>query len=291
MGGPETGKSRKMGQPTPAFAVVVLTVVIASAVLVITTFHANPAATPTPTAAPQQVQPAVEVTAAPPLGLSADSYSCGGTAYVPGSTASVVPSGAATAAAAGASSSVSGPGDPAAALAVFVGRLPSILPASGWAPAGGPAGHIVYVAASEKTPAPFAFVDLAIVGNQWVASAYGDCEPAVAAVAASKLSPVYWKVATLDKASTTLNVLFQSNLCGEAFVGMTIWYSQTNVTVTLWARKLDAPDAAASCSATASIQTSPFTLTLAEPLGTRQLQAGPASAAKPADGAPTAAAK
>jgi hypothetical protein len=169
-----------------------------------------------------------------------------------------------------------------------VSRYPSILPATGWAPEGGSALTIVYVAASNKTPAPFAFVDLAIVGGKWVGNAYGDCEPVAAPNSGSALSPISWKVSgAVDKAATTLNILFQSNLCGQAFVGTTIWYAQGSVTVTLWARSTtDAAGGAGSCSTTP--ESAHFTVVLAEGIGSRQLRTGPASAAKPADGAPTA---
>jgi hypothetical protein len=292
MSGPEPGNSRKPGQPTSAFAVavVVLVVVIASAVLAISAFQRG-GASPTPTATAPADQTA-EVTPTPPLGLTADAYSCGGTAFVPGSTSTAAPASAAAsvAAPAGSASSAAGPGDPAIAMQAAVSRLPSILPVSGWAPAGGSAGHVVYVAANNKTPAPFSFVDLGIVGGKWVATAYGDCEPGIApAVTGSQLSPIHWKVSAVDTAAPTLKLLFQSNLCGQAFVGTTVWYSQSSVTVTLWARATNLQGSVGECSST--VETAPFTITLAEPLGKRQLRTGPASLAKPADGAPVVSAK
>jgi hypothetical protein len=290
----QPGSVKKPGQPTPAFAVVVLTVVIASAVLAISAFQGKGTS---PSPAPQTTaETTPEITAGPPLGLTADAYSCGGTAFVPGSANTVVPSVATSTvpSAAGASTgaSVAGPGDPAVALAAVTARLSSMLPDSGWAPAGGSGTGIVYVAANHKTPAPFSFVSLAIVSSKWVATAYGDCEPAVApAVTGSKLSPLPWKVSgSVDPAAPTLKMLFQSNLCGQAFVGTTVWYSQSSVTVTMWARQAtELEGGAGSCSTT--VETAPFILSLGEPIGTRQLRTGPASAAKPADKAPAASTK
>jgi hypothetical protein len=276
MSGPEPGISRQPVKPTPILAVLGFVIVIASAVLAIGTFRGSPAPSPVPDATSQ---PTVEVTPAPPLGLSADAYSCGGTPFIPGSTstpAGAAPTGTTTAAA---SSSVAGPGEPSAALQALVARLPSILPATGWSPAGNAPGHLVYVAANNKTPAPFSFVDLAIVGSKWVAAGYGDCEPA--AVAGSTLSPIPWTISAVDPAAPTLQILFRSNLCGQAFVGMTVWYGQSNVTVTLWARQATELQGGAGVCSSAAV-TAPFTVSLAEPLGARQLRSGPASAAKPA---------
>jgi len=264
--------------------------IVAVGVLAASAFQGSRAAS---TPAPQT--PAV--TPAPAIGLTADSYSCGGTA-VPRSSIPTAPPSAASSSTSVASNaatttatptaivSASGPGDPAVALAEFVSHHPSILPATGWAPEGGSAMGIVYVAANDKTPAPFAFVDLALVGGKWVARAYGDCEPVVAPGAGSALSPIPWKVSgPLDKTATKLNLLFQSNLCGEAFVGTTVWYAQGSVTVTLWARSTaDSAAGARSCSTT--VETAHFTLVLAEGTGSRQLRTGPSSSAKPAEGAP-----
>ena len=246
-----------------------------------------------------------EVTQPPAFGLKADSYSCGGTTVALSLLPTAAPSGAISsepvASSAGttsasakarattsatAAASVSGPGDPAVALAQVVSRYPSILPAAGWAQEGGSAKDAVYVASNDKTPAPFAFVDLAIVGGKWVANGYGDCEPVVGPGAGSALSPIPWNVSgTVNKTATTLDVLFQSNLCGKAFVGTTVWYAQGNVTVTLWARATaDSAGGTGACSGT--VETAHYTLPLAEGIGSRQLRTGPASAAKPADGAP-----
>jgi hypothetical protein len=274
-------------------AIIVLSVLAIGAlsVLAIGALRGSGAAATPATHAPQTP----EVTQPPAFGLKADSYSCGGTTVALSSLPTVPPSGAissepvaSNAASATSAASVSGPGDPAVALAQVVSLYPSILPAAGWAPEGGSALNVVYVASNSKTPAPFAFVDLAIVGGKWVANGYGDCEPVVAPGAGSALSSIPWKVSgTVDKTATTLNLLFQSNLCGKAFVGTTVWYAQGNVTVTLWARATaDSAGGTGSCSTT--VETAHYTLALAEGIGSRQLRTGPASDAKPAEGAPAA---
>jgi hypothetical protein len=283
--------------------VLVGVVIVLAGVLAASTFRGNVVkATPAPQT-PGVTQP-------PVFGLRADSYSCGGTivefvalsllptappsgaissepvASQAGTTSASAKARVTTSATAAAS--VAGPGDPAVALAQVVSRYPSTLPATGWAPEASLAQGTVYVAANDKTPAPFAFVALALVGGKWVASAYGDCEPVVAPGAGSALSPIPWKVSgTVDKTATTLNLLFQSNLCGKAFPGPTVWYAQGNVTVTLWARATaDSAGSTGSCSAT--VETAHYQLGLAEGIGSRQLRTGPASAAKPAEVAPVA---
>ncbi|MGD0249102.1 MAG: hypothetical protein ABSB75_08630, partial [Candidatus Limnocylindrales bacterium] len=229
-------------------------------------------ASPSPTP-----QPTPEVTEAPPLGLHTDGYSCGGVAYVPDASAGAAPAGESASAA---------DGGPWTAVQGIASRLPSILPASGWRPANSAAGRIVYVAPNDTTPAPYAFVEVTGAGSSWAVTGYGDCEPAVPpAVASSVLEPIPWKVAgAVDATGVTLKLSFQANLCNETFVGQTVWYGANGVTITLWARKGPA-DEGAPCATV--VETASYTLTLAEPLGNRQLQTGPASAARPADGAPT----
>ena len=287
MSQPQLGSARRPGRGTPAPMVLAGVVTLAGAVLAAAAFWGS-------SVSPRPALQTLGVTPAPAIGLKADSYSCGWTTIALSSIPTAPPSAASSSAPVASNAttttafaSASGPGDPAVALAEVASRYPSILPATGWAPEGGSSLNMVYVAPNSKTPAPFAFVDLAIVGGKWVASAYGDCEPVVAPGAGSALSPIQWKVSgTVDEAATTLSILFPSNLCGEAFVGTTVWYGQGSVTVTLWARATaDSAGGAGSCSTT--VETARFTVVLAGGIGGRQLRTGPASAAKPAEGAPT----
>jgi hypothetical protein len=215
----------------------------------------NPA-TPTPTPAPV-------------LGLEASTYSCGGVAITPPhAEASVAPSGA------------------DAAFRGIEQRLPAILPDAGWFIAADSGGDVMYVAPNTKTPAPYAFVlvETAQSGG-WVAMSWGDCEPAIPpTVPSSNLRAVYWSFAQPATSTTTaLQLQFQTNLCGDAFVGPTIWYSPTGVTITFWARH---DPAAPQPTCLSSMNMSPFTLTLAEPVGKRPILSGPAGAGRLVAAAP-----
>jgi hypothetical protein len=206
-------------------------------------------------------------TAAPPLGLQTDTYSCGGLTYAPYAQASET-----------LAAEASGPAD---ALRAAVSRLPAILPAEGWVVAGEVDGAVFYVAPNDLTPAPYAFVEVAAGGSAWSAVAYGDCEPAVPS---ATLWPITWRLTgPVDAGSSALNLAFQANLCNAVFVGTTVWYGQSSVTVTFWSRQMGS-DSAASCPASTAMAA--FTQRLAEPLGNRQVRTGPASSARPADGAP-----
>ena len=169
MSQPQRGSAQGSGRRTPTVMVLAGVAIIVLSVLAIGALRGNGAAA-TP-ATPAHQTP--EVTQAPAFGLKADSYSCGGTtvalSLLPTAPSSGAISSEPVASSAGtktASTSISGPGDPAVALAQVVSRYPSILPATGWAPEGGSAKDNVYVASNDKTPAPFAFVDLAIVGGK-----------------------------------------------------------------------------------------------------------------------------
>src|ERR1035437_7650124 len=256
------------GRQTSLVVAMILCLVFAGAVLVIGATRPSQLAPETTPAS------SIVDTPAPVLGLLADAYSCGGLTFKPDATASSI----ATPSASGAS----------AALQGVLSRLPAVLPQAGWTPAGESAGQVVYVAPNTRTPAPFAFVDVTGTGTNWVAASYGDCEPAVPpAVVSSALAPIPWSVTgPVNATSTALKLEFPASLCNEEFVGTTIWYSQASVTVTFWGRTTQsAGGSQAPCSQASA--TAPYTLTLAEPLASRQLQMGPASVAVPAAGAPT----
>jgi hypothetical protein len=203
-------------------------------------------------------------TQGPILGLKTATYSCGGLAITPPlPTASAAPSGVET------------------VLRGIEQRLPAILPATGWILVASSGGEVLYVAANTRTPAPYAFVlvSSSSSGGGWTATSYGDCEPATPPTAPhSDLRAVSWDIAQPPTLATTaLKLKFQSNLCGDIFVGQTVWYDSFGVTITFWARH-DPTGPQPSClSATVM---SPFTLTLAEPVGRRQILSGPASAGR-----------
>jgi hypothetical protein len=209
-------------------------------------------------------------TDAPPLGLVAGTYMCGSTAFV----ADAHPA-----------TTIGSEGNvPHDALNTLTARLPGILPASGWQIWSGSADHYVFVAPNDKTQAKYAFVELRQAGTNWLAMSYGDCEPAAGN---SGFVVAQWYVTSpATAADSTVKVQFQLDFCRNTLVGTTIWYSTTNVTVTMWARPLD-PAQTAAC-ASPSFAPAAYSISLGEPLGDRQLLVGPGTAAKPAKGTPTA---
>lgn len=211
-----------------------------------------------------------DATQAPVLGLDSATYSCGGIKITPPTAAaSTAPSGA----------------DPA--FQTVEKRLPAILPASGWYIAASSGGDVMYVAPNTLTPAPYSFVLVETASSgTWIAMSWGDCEPAVPpTVPNSDLRPVYWSIAQPPTSTTTaLKLQFQTNLCGDAFVGPTVWYSPTGVTITFWARH-DPTGPQPTCLST--VMLSPFTLTLAEPLGKRPILSGPPAAGRLVQAAPS----
>lgn len=240
-------------------AALILGVVFVFGAVAIETMPQNQSS-PSPTAGSTVGTTATDTpTQGPILGLQTGTYSCGGVAITPPRpAASTAPSGADI------------------AFRAIEKRLPAILPDSGWYVAASSGGDVIYVASNTKTPAPYAFV-LVESGpsNDWTAMSWGDCEPAIPpTVASTDLRPVYWSMAQAATSKTTaLQLQFQSNLCGDTFVGQTVWYSPTGVTITFWAR-VDRTGPQPTCLSTVLL--SPFTLTLAEPLGKRPILSGPA---------------
>lgn len=215
----------------------------------------------------------------PVFGLDADAYSCGGVAFAPGVGPDESPTEDVSGSSASASTAVGGP---VGALDEVTARLPDLLPDTGWNPIGGSGTNVTYVALNDRTPAPYSFVDVTLSGRTWTATSYGDCEPALPpAGQASALDPIKWDVVPpVPTSGLEIEAEFQANLCNETFVGSTIWYGPTNVTVTFWARVVSATGTGASCTPDSAM--APYTLSLPEPLGAKQLRTGPTSDAKPA---------
>jgi hypothetical protein len=175
-------------------------------------------------------------------------------------------------------------GKPTAALRSTIAGLSDLLPGSGWRLAGSSDTQATFVAPGNRTRAEFVFVDVRASAGSWSARAYGDCEPAVPpTVTEASFDFGWWGVQTPPtSASRSLELLVQTNYCGDEFLGPTVWYTSQSVIVTFWARK-----APTIHTCPAVLETAPYTVVLAEPLGDRQLLAGPAMAAHPAEGAPT----
>ena len=221
-----------------------------------------------PSAAPATT-PLVSSAPSPLVGLEATVYMCGGTAYLPGAHPSATYG-----------SEVQGA---RASLEALVGRLSTILPDTGWNVWSGSATGFVFVAQSDKTAAPFTFVQLANAGSGWVTTAYGDCEPSEPSAAGNlDVIPASWQaVSPASTSDPNLRLQFQLDFCRQSLVGSTVWYSTGDVTVTLWARNLRAPGVRPACAA-ASLAVGQYSLSLAEGLGQRQLRAGPATNPVPA---------
>jgi hypothetical protein len=168
-------------------------------------------------------------------------------------------------------------------------RLPGSLPAVGWLRLTPSEEDVLFVAAGSKTLAPYVFVDVRTAGTGSSAYAYGDCEPAVPpAVNDATFDFAAWYTGPLSPSDQTIGIMLQSNYCDETYVGPTTWYAGSSVTATFWARRATPPTPQGSLlqACPLYLQFRPATLTLAEPLGDRQLMMGPASAARLASPTP-----
>jgi hypothetical protein len=206
-----------------------------------------------------------------PRPLVATTYMCGGAAYVPDAYPATTASAEAR-----------------IKLEALTGRLGAILPAAGWHIWSSSADRLVFIAPNEKTSSPFAFVEMKKAGPDWLATSYGDCEPAAPQPSVpSELVVGQWYLPARPAiGSQVVQLEFRLDFCDELLVGPTIWYSSSSVTVTMWGRRTPSVEGASPCPEIA-YQAVPYTLALAEPLGGRKLLVGPSTAAKPAGPEPT----
>jgi hypothetical protein len=198
-----------------------------------------------------------------PSGLAGAPYSCGGLPLDP----------AAPALQTGAEEGSDGP---ALALRQAIDRL-SILPRSGWLRVSASDTDVLFVAAGSKAFAPFVFVDARAEDSLWVAYAYGDCELLAANADFEPYS--FWQAGSVDATGRVIDVRLTIGGCFPPVAGPTVWYDPSSVVVTFWARRPAQPSGVV-CPLWIAYQ--PWTLTLAEPLGDRQLLEGPAAKAQPA---------
>ena len=209
----------------------------------------------------------VQPHAAAPHGLQARLYSCGGLRFDPNARPSP---------------SAPVPAQASSLLSQTTARLPDALPQSGWRTTWASDVAIYFVAPSHLTLAPYVFVRVLQdrTSGNWSIVSYGDCEPAVPPVVEDSgfgLPPWAATPGAATAASETIAVLVGTSDCETtSFLGPTIWYTSSTVVVTFWERSRSSLTSGEACDAV--LLTKPYELRLAEPIGSRTLKAGPASA-------------
>ena len=206
--------------------------------------------------------PAAAATAA---GLSSAEYACAGIPFVP----SQAGSGAAL------------PDDPPTRLlTTTAAHYSAIMPASGWILRSVSDRDDLFIAAGTGVRAPYVFVEVRSNESEWSLYAYGDCEPATPPqVQQASFDFGDWSPRNFGPADSVIPIYLQSNYCNERLVGTTVWYTQSSVVVTFWARRELATTGSYAPPCFANLEMELATMSLVEPIGHRDLQTGPAYAA------------
>ena len=169
---------------------------------------------------------------------------------------------------------------PTRLLTTTAARYTAIMPASGWTLRSVSANDDLFIAAGTGTSAPYVFVEVRSNGSEWSLYAYGDCEPATPPqVEQASFDFGSWSPRNFGPADSVIPIYLQSNYCNERLVGRTVWYTQSSVVVTFWARRQVATTGSYPSPCLLNLQMELAKISLVEPIGDRDLQTGSAYAA------------